>query len=205
VAKTIKVNAGDRIEVQLTDWRFLIRETRKIEPATIDKLKRNATRIGRPVEKKIQQGISNRFAIRGMEPKVEPGRLTWGGHIAPKTTQLRVDTRMRKKGISLVSVWAMSPAVAIFDTAHNSGKFDGRQTKQYPYSRSKTGTRSHLRNGQGKHMVSAMDRSPARKQVNRSRVIWPSAESAIPQANAEMYQLIEQTAQRLNAEIQRNA
>jgi hypothetical protein len=73
VAKTIKVNAGNRVEVQLTDWRYLVRETRKIEPASIETLKRNAMRIGRPVEKKIQQGITNKYAIRGMQPKVVPG------------------------------------------------------------------------------------------------------------------------------------
>jgi hypothetical protein len=205
VARTIKVNAGNRVEVQLTDWRFLIRETRKIEPTAIATLQRNAKRIGRPVEKKIQQGITNKYAIIGMQQKVIPGRLTWGTGVAAKKTKLRVDTRMRKKGKSIVSVWAMSPAVAIFDTAHKYGRFDGQKTKQYPYSRSKTGYRAHERNKQGKYMVEAMDRSPARKQVSRSRVIWPSGLSAIPEANVQMSILLEQAAQKINVEIQRNA
>jgi hypothetical protein len=205
VARTIKVNAGDRVEVQVTDWRYLIRETRRIEPESIAKLQRNAFRIGRPVEKKIQQGISNKYAIKGMQQKVVPGRLTWGGHVAAKKTELRVDTRMRKKGKSIVSVWAMSPAVAMFDVAHKYGKYDGQLTKEYKYSRSKTGKRQHTRNKQGKYMVEAMDSSPARKQVSRSRVIWPSGLSAVPQANLEMNVLLEQVAQKINAEIQRNA
>jgi hypothetical protein len=205
VAKTIKVNAGDRVEVQLTDWRYLVRETRKIEPTSIEKLQRNAMRIGRKVETKIQQGITNKYAIKGMEQKVVPGRLTWGGQVAAKKTEIRVDTRMRKKGKSIVSIWAMSPAVAIFDTARKYGKFDGQKTKQYKYSRSKTGYRDHTRNKQGKYMVEAMDRSPARKQVNRSRIIWPFGLSAVPQANAEINILLNQAAQKINAEIQRNA
>lgn len=205
MANTIKVNAGDRVEVQLTDWRYLVRETRKIEPAMIEKFKVNAKKIGRPVEKAIQQGITNKYAITGMKPAVVPGRLTWGGKVAPKTTELRVDTRMRKKGKSIVSVWVMSPAVAIFDYAQKYGKYDGAQTKEYDYSRSKTGKRSHLRNGQGRHMIDAMDRSPARKSVRRSRIVWPSGLNAVPQANAEILSLMKSASERINAEIQRNA
>lgn len=205
MAQTIKVKSGDRVEIQITDWRYLVRETRKIEPQSIVKLQRNAMRIGRPVEKAIKDGITNRYAITGMQPKVVPGRLTWGGKVAPKTTELRVDTRMRKKGKSLVSVWVMSPAVAIFDVARKFGQNDGKHTKEYDYSRSPTGRRKHLRNGQGKHMVDAMDRSHARKQINRSRVVWPSGLKAVPQANAEINILLGQVASKLNAEIQRNA
>ena len=205
MAKTIKVNAGDRVEVQLTDWRYLIRETRKIEPASIDKLVRNATKIARPVDRKIQQGITNRFAIKGMQPKTVPGRLTWGGKVAPKTTMIKVDTRLRKKGKSLASVWVMSPAVAIFDYAEKYGKYDGTKTKRYKYSRSKDGYRDHTRNGQGRHMVDAIDRSPARKSVKTSRIVWPSGLAAVPQANAEINVLLDQVAQTINAEIQRNA
>ncbi len=207
MAEQIKVNAGDRIEIQITDWRFLIRETRKIEPIMVNKLKVNALKIGRPVEKAIQDGITNRFAIKGMQPKVIPGRLTWGGEVAPKTTQLKVDTRMRKKGKSLVSVWVMSPAVAVFDVARRSGKYDGQQTKPYDYSNAKGGAkqRTHLRNGQGKHMVDAINRSPARKQVDRSRIVWPSGLKAVPKANAEILDLMNNAARRINAEIKRNA
>jgi hypothetical protein len=205
VANTIKVNTGDRTEVLLTDWRFLIRETRKIEPAMVDNFKVNAKRIGRPVEKAVQAGITNRYAISGMQPKVIPGRLTWGGKVPPKKTELRVDTRLRKKGKSLVSVWVMSPAVAVFDVARKYGKYDGAQTEEYDYSRSPTGRRSHLRNGQGRHMVDAMDRSRARKQVNRSRVVWPSGLKAVPQANAEILKLMDSTAKNINSEIVRNA
>ena len=205
MARTIKVNAGDRVEVQLTDWRYLIRETRKIEPVSIDRLVRNATKIARPVDKKIQQGITNKYAIKGMQPKTVPGRLTWGGKVAPKTTMIKVDTRLRKKGKSLASVWVMSPAVAIFDYAEKYGKYDGSKTKKYKYSRSKTGERDHTRNGQGRHMIDAIDRSPARKSVKTSRIVWPSGLAAIPQANAEISVLLEQAAQKINAEIQRNA
>lgn len=204
MAEQIKVNAGDRIEIQITDWRFLLRETRKIEPAMIEKFKKNAKRIGRPVERAVQSGISNKFPITGMEQKVIPGRMTWGAVIPAKSTELKVDTRMRKKGKSIVSVWVNSPAVAMADVAKKLGNRDGRLTREYRYSKSPTGTRRHRVNGQGSGMVKALEQAKFKKS-NPSRMVWPSAEKALPAVNAEMYTLIEQASQKINAEIKRNA
>lgn len=204
MAEQIKVNAGDRVEIQITDWRFLIRETRKIDPALIEKFKKNAKRIGRPVEKAVQAGIPNRFPITGMQPKTIPGRMTWGAVVPAKKTDLKVDTRMRKKGKSIVSVWVQSPAVAMSDMAKNVGKRDGRLTREYDYSRSPTGKRRHRVNGQGSGMVVALEKAKMKKS-SPSRMVYPSAEKALPAVNTEMYTLIKQTASQINAEIKRNA
>lgn len=204
VAEQIRVSASDRVEVLITDWRFLIRETRKIDPALIAKFKKNAKEIGRPVEAAVQRGIPNRFPITGMEQKVIPGRMTWGAVIPAKTTELKVDTRLRKKGKSIVSVWVQSPAVAMSDMAKKVGKRDGRLTREYPYSKSPTGFRRHRVNGQGSGMVVALEKAKMKKS-SPSRMVWPSAEKALPQVNTKMYSLIDQVAKNLNAEIQRNA
>ena len=95
MAEKLNVKTGDRVEIAITDWRFLIRATRKIDPALVETFKKNAKRIGRPVEKAVQSGIPNRFPISGMQPKVIPGRMTWGTAIPAKATELQVDTRMR--------------------------------------------------------------------------------------------------------------
>jgi hypothetical protein len=202
VAEQIKVKASDRVEIQITDWRFLIRETRKIDPALIEKFKKNAKRIGRPVEKAVQSGIPNRRPIRGMQPKVVPGRMTWGTVMPAKSTELKVDTRMRKKGKSIVSVWVNSPATAMADIAQKNGDRSGKLTREYDYSRSPTGKRRHRINGQGSGMVVALNKY---KSHAPSRMVWPSAEKALPAVNAEMYVLLQQTATKINAEIQRNA
>lgn len=204
MAEKLNVKAGDRVEIQITDWRFLVRETRKIEPALVEKFKKNAKRIGRPVEKAVQQGIPNRFPIRGMQPKVIPGRMTWGAVIPARATELKVDTRMRKRGKSIVSIWVNSPATAMADVAKKNGDRSGRLTREYDYSRSPTGKRRHRINGQGSGMVVALNKAGFKKS-EPSRMVWPSAEKAIPAVNVEMYALIEQTANKLNAEIRRNA
>lgn len=202
MAQTLNVRASDRVEIQVTDWRFLIRETRKIDPALVEKFKRNAKRIGRPVEKAVQSGIPKRFPITGMEPKVIPGRMTWGTILPARATELKVDTRMRKRGKSIVSVWVNSPATAMADIAQKVGDRSGKLTREYSYSLSPTGRRRHRINGQGSGMVKALNKF---KSHAPSRMVWPSAEKALPAVNVEMYALINETANSLNAEIRRNA
>jgi hypothetical protein len=204
MAEKLNVKTGDRVEIAITDWRFLIRATRKIDPELVEKFKKNAKRIGRPVEKAVQSGIPNRFPISGMEPKVIPGRMSWGAVIPAKATELQVDTRMRKKGKSIVSVWVNSPATAMADVAYQLGKRDGKLTREYNYSRSATGKRRHRVNGQGSGMVVALNKARL-KSRDPSRMVWPSAEKALPAVNAEMYTLIQQTSSRINAETARNA
>lgn len=204
MAEQIKVRSGDRVEIAITDWRFLIRATRKIDPALIETFKVNAKRIGRPVERAVQKGIPNKFPITGMEPKVIPGRMTWGAIVPAKATELQVDTRMRKKGKSIVSVWVNSPATAMADVANQLGNRDGKLTREYNYSRSATGKRRHRVNGQGSGMVVALNQAGFKKK-EPSRMVWPSAEKALPAVNVEMNKLIDTTAGRINAETARNA
>lgn len=202
MAENISIKTGDRTEILITDWRFLLRETRKIEPRAIAKFKAKALDIGRPVDNAVKRGISNRFPITGMERKVVPGRTTWGGNNVPvKQTRLQVNTKIYKKGKSIVSVWVDSPAVVIADMANRRGP--SKITREYEYSRSATGKRRHRVNGQGSAMVQALRASTQVKKRDVSRIVYPSAEKALPQVNAKMIGLIESMSERINAEIVR--
>jgi len=205
VAKQISLRQSDtQNSIMITDWRFLIRETRKIDPALIKRFQANAKEIGRPVEDAIRKGIPSRRPMRGFEPKVVPGRSTWGGTMPVGTTLLKVDTRIRKKGRSIVSVWVMSPAVALADMAKNRGR-NGRKTREYKYSRSATGYRRHTVNGQGQAMINRLQTTSGMKSKNPSRFLWPSALHSMSAVNIKMHSLIEQTARRLNVEIANGA
>lgn len=205
MAQEINVRQTDTQNgVFVTDWRFLVRELKKVDPALIATFKANAKEIGQPVEKAVRNGIPTRRPMRGMEPVKVPGRMTWGGRMSVRTTELRVDTRIRKRGKSIVSVWVMSPAVAMLDIAKNP-RSDGKMTRRYKYSRSKSGYRDHLINGQSRGMLDKINTSSGVKKRDPSRYVWPSALGAMNQVNADMYKLIERTASRLNAEIRRNA
>lgn len=205
VAREIDVRQTDtQNSVFITDWRFLVRETRKIDPKLINQFKANAKEIGKPVEDAIQRGIPSRFPITGMEQKVVPGRLSWGAVLPAKSTELRVDTRIRKRGKSIVSVWVLSPATAMADMAKNRNR-NGRKTREYKYSRSATGTRRHTVNGQGTGMVNALNKASGMKSRSPSRFLWPSALASMSAVNNKMYDLINKTSSKINAEIRTGA
>ncbi|WP_160512436.1 hypothetical protein, partial [Escherichia coli] len=90
------------------------------------------------------------------------------------------DTRIRKQGKSIVSVWAYSPAVAIADQARVGGRVDGKLTRMYKYTNHPDGERQHSINGQGKGMVKALNKSHFVVRKSPSRYVWPSGEKAIP-------------------------
>lgn len=206
MAEIINVNNGSRVEIQITDWRYLIRETRKIDPTLIKQFKMNALAIAKPIDKAIRYRIPYRSPISGMKPKVVPGRMTWGNYGPSNRTEIRVDTRIRKQGKSIVSVWVMSPATVMADMAAKVGDRSGKLTREYEYSRSATGTRRHRINGQGSAMVQALNKSHNfRKRQKASRMVWPAAEKALPSVNERVNQLINKMASTLNAEILRNA
>jgi hypothetical protein len=204
MATKIRVQGSSRMEIEVTDWRFLVREVRKIDPRLTAKFKANAKEIGKDVENEIKRAIPSKIDIKGMQPKVIPGRMSWGGKVSAQKTSLKIDTRIKKRGKSIVSVWVWSPAVAMLDMAKNAGRGDGGDTREYPYSRSKTGTRTHRVNGQGRGLLQAAGKSKKLIRAERaSRVVWPAAWKALPEVNARMNKLIESEARRINAEMRR--
>ena len=120
-----------------------------------------------------------------------------------RSTDLKVNTKIYKKGVGIVSVWVQSPAVAIADMANNRGP--NKYTREYEYSRSATGKRKHYVNGQGSAMVQALRKSTKTKKRDISRIVYPSAEKALPTVNVKMIALITSMSQKINSEIVRSA
>lgn len=202
---SIQVKNNSRMEIEITDWRFLAKELRKVEPRVMSRFKREAKQIGKPVENAIKKAIPNKIDVRGMQPKVIPGRMAWGAGYPARKTSMVINTRSyKRKGTSIVSVWAWSPALAMLDMARKIGKANGGDTREYPYSLSPTGVRRHRINGQGAGMLKAVAKSKKLQRAERpSRIVWPAAWKAIPEVNAEMNKFIESEAQRINAEMRR--
>ena len=202
---SIHVKGDTRMEIEISDWRFLAKELRKVEPRVMSRFKREARQIGKPVENAIKKAIPNQIDIRGMKPKVVPGRMAWGVGVSAKKTSLKINTKMyKRKGNSIVSVWAWSPALAMLDMAKTGGRGDGKLTREYEYSKSPTGTRRHRINGQGKGMLKAAAKSKKLQRADRpSRIVWPAAMKALPEVNVEMNKFIESEARRINAEMRR--
>lgn len=201
----ISVKGDTRMQIEITDWRFLIKELKKVEPKVVSRFRREAKVIAKPVENAIKKAIPNTIDIKGMKPKVVPGRTTWGAVVSARKTTLKINPKMYKRtGTSIVSVWAWSPAVAILDMAKNAGRGDGKLTREYEYSLSPTGTRRHRVNGQGRGLLKAAGKSKKLQRADRpSRIVWPAAMTALPQVNVEMGKLIESEALKINVEMRR--
>lgn len=187
------VQRGNSQAILLTDYRFLIRELNKIDPAIAKALKQNYRKIATPGQKAVQKGIKNKLptsgihrddpknVVSGFKPVVVPGRLTWGTGKPVKS--VAIETKMPKaksKGFnSIARLRVKSPAVAVADMAGSKGKYDRRaRTLVYPY---KTGERSHANRGQGRGMVGALDRRFGR---GASRFVYPAFDSAAPSIQA---------------------
>jgi hypothetical protein len=203
MAKFLSVYKSDRIEISFTDWRVLIKELRKVDATLLKEFRAKATDIARPVENKIKAGIRPVPPILGMFPKVVPGRTAWDSFVPRDKTKIKADTRMRKAGKSIVSVWAYSPAVAIADQARVAGRGDGKLTRMYKYSLHPDGERQHRINGQGKGMIRALNKSHFVVRKSPSRYVWPSAEKALPEVQAKMTTLIDEQSQKINATLLR--
>lgn len=201
----INVKNNSRMEIEITDWRFLAKELRKVEPRVMSRFKREAKQIGKPVENAIKKAVPNKIDVRGMQPKVIPGRMAWGSGVSARKTSMVINTKSyKRKGTSIVSIWAWSPALAMLDMAKKIGKANGGDTREYPYSKSRTGFRRHRINGQGRGMLEAVGQSKKLQRVDRpSRIVWPAAWKAIPEVNAEMNKFIESEARKINAEMRR--
>jgi hypothetical protein len=109
----------------------------------------------------------------------------------------------KRKGTSIVSVWAWSPALAMLDMAKS---VDSRQrmSRLYDYSGHPDGERRHRINGQGRGLLKAAAKSKSLQRADRpSRIVWPAAWKAIPEVNADMNKFIESEARKINASMRR--
>jgi hypothetical protein len=198
------VNKGQRSGLYITDYNDLIRELNRVQPTLVKQLQRDYRKVAKPVQTAVKNGIklepptSGRHVSRpqstrsGFMPIAVPGRLTWGANFQNNNKDVksvliqtpsekkakRIYTRNRTDSASIARLKVDNAAVVMADMARKSGP--SRMTRTYPYSRSKTGSRKHRVNGQGRGMINALN-----KKRNASRFVYPAAESAMPRAKAE--------------------
>lgn len=200
------VTKGQRTGLYLTDYNDLIRELNRIQPTLVKGLQKDYKRIAKPVQTAVKTGIPVAPPTSGIHhknpqrnrsgfyPVVMPGRVTWGANYQNKSRPVRsvfIETpavskasrTMKRFGTGAFSVARLrvnNAAVVLADMAGSSGKYIDKypRTREYDYSRSKTGKRRHRINGQGRAMIRALGGKP-------SRFAWPGANKALPKAKAE--------------------
>lgn len=197
------ISRNNRDGVSIPDYRDLIKTMRQVEPAMITELKRDLRKVAKPLVDSVKSGIPKEPPTSGVHvsrpqntpsgfsPRVVPGRLTWGANsqnrnkgvrtVLAKTPRVRTKLRNGATETSIARVQVENAAVVMADMAGRSGAWINKrpQTRQYLYSRSASGSRSHRINGQGRAMIDALGRSRGARSSNASRFVYPAAEASL--------------------------
>lgn len=188
--------------IEITDWRILLRELRKIEPEMEKQLKRRFREIGGVVRDGIREKIDSRPPLSGMRKGVIPGRVTWGTGKPARSALVRMP-RTAKKGnnLAVAQIMVGSPATVIADMAGKSNRETAKKkiTSEYPYSRSRSGMRRHKINPLGsRKFINSLDAALGGKS---SRMVYPGAESKLDAARSEMQEAINYASGIVNKEL----
>jgi hypothetical protein len=201
------VTKGQRSGLYLTDYNDLIRELNRVQPTIVKGLQKDYRKIAKPVQSAVKTGIpvapptsgihrkTPQRTRSGFYPVVQPGRVTWGSNYQNKSKPVKsvlIETpspnkaprtmkRFKTGSFAIARLRINNAAVVLADMAGATGKNVDKypRTREYDYSRSKTGKRRHRINGQGRAMIKALG-------GKASRFTWPSAEKALPKAKGEV-------------------
>jgi hypothetical protein len=195
---------GSQAVLEITDIQNLLKELSKVNDETRKQFRKDFRRIAKPVQDEIKQGIrNNRLGtagnMSGFKKKVIPGRLTWGTG-KPATSAIismpRITTR--KAGMAISKITVGSPATVIADMAGKSNRktASAARTAVYPYSGSPKGERSHKITRLGsRKFIQNLDQQVGGKA---SRIVYPSAEKALPEARNEMSMTLDSMIREVN-------
>ena len=199
------VTQGQRSGLYLTDYNDLIKELNRVQPTLVKQLQSDYKRIGKQAAVPVKNAIPSTPPTSGVHrnrpgsqsgfyPRVKPGRLTWGANSQNKNKSVksvlvqtpspaRAKRSMSKNKTTAFSVARLrvdNAGVVLADMAGKTNEFTDKNavTREYKYSRSKTGFRTHRINGQGRAMIRALGGRP-------SRFVWPAAVKAMPKVKSE--------------------
>jgi len=215
------VTRGQRTGLYLTDYRDLIRELNRVQPSLSRELQRDFKRIAQPAQIAVQNkipydpptsGIHKRrrqSTVSGFYPRVIPGRLTWSANgqnnnVPVKSVKIetpssyKASKAMRRNPQGVASIARLrvdNAAVVLADMAKKPGKQG--MTREYYYSRSRTGKRRHFNNGQGVGMLGAL----TRRYGKPSRFAWKGAEEAMPKVRAQTRQVLGAAYEKINRRL----
>lgn len=219
------VESDNRAGIYITDYRDLIKELNKVQPTLVKQLRTDFKEIAKPVQQSVKKGIPTEpptsgvhkkrrsSAVSGFEPRVIPGRLTWGANsqnrnISVKSVKIdtpsmaKVSKALRKPNVDATSIARLkvdNAAVVMADMAGKSKTWVNKRvmTREYKYSRSKSGVRRHRVNGQGVGMIDSL----TRRHGKASRFAWPSAEKAVPLTFQKTKYVLEKAYARINRKM----
>ncbi len=217
------IESDNRAGLYLTDYDALIKELNRVQPTLVTELRNDFKRIAKPAQAAVKKeipadpptsGIHSRRRsnnVSGFKPIAMPGRLTWGSNSQNKNTpvkSVKIETPARssvsksivkspKGQASIARLRVDNAGVVLADMAKKVGK--RQMTREYDYSRSRTGKRRHLNNRQGQGMINSL----TRRYGGPSRFAWKGAEKAMPKVRAETVVVLSMAYSKINRRLMR--
>lgn len=203
------VSKGEQAVVEITDLQYVLKELSKVNDQARKEFRKRFREIGGEIQKEIKQGIrANRLgregSMRGFKKGPQPGRVTWGTG-KPATSAIISLPRIsrRKNGLAIAKITVGSPATVIADMAGKSNRKTASKAYAgpYPYSRSKSGERSHKITRKGsRKFIQNLDMTIGNRA---SRIVYPSAEKALPAARVDMERAFNHMATEVNKNLRK--
>lgn len=204
-----------RAEIEITNFRLLIRELRKINPTYVNDFYKEAKNIAKPVQAEIIRGIPSTPPIGGMKAKSLRGRLAWGVGKRAKSVVVKAQRNVKRDSsfargktnqYSIAYVAAQSPAVVVADMAGRKGRWINKypQSREHEinlFGRGVIVKRRYKMNNQGVAMINALNSA----RGGASRFVWPSALKALPEATKSVGRLIGKANDVINANLRRTS
>lgn len=204
---------GVRLEV--SNWNEIMKILSKLDKEYVKELRKDFRNIAKPVQIAIRKAIPSKAKPPLSQMRqVHFGRLAWGssfgsGAKPAKSVLIQTpSTRTRKARqfatYPIARLKVTSPGTALFDMAGRKGYIRGRKgyTPDYDYMYTINGNKVP---GKRKHRVTplafakGLSNADGRLQVKASRIVWPAAEKALPEARAKMEDRISLVNIKINA------
>lgn len=216
--KSTGYNASSGVRLEITNLNEILKVLRKLDKDYVKELRKDFRKIGKPVQESIRRNIParNNPPLSGMR-QVHFGRLAWGtthggnGSRPKPAKSVLIQTpstrskKARKHGeISILRLQVGSPGTVLFDMAGRRMHAKGRKgmTPMYDYMYTIGGQKVP---GKRQHRVKpynfaiGLSKASGKMQWGASRIVWPAALKALPQARNRIAESISQANNRVNA------
>lgn len=206
--------SGSVVRLEITNWNEIMKTLRGLDKKYVQDLRKEFRSIAKPVQDKVRRAIPSKAKppLSGMK-QVHFGRLAWGSTYGAKakpaksviiqTPNTRSKTYAKVNEIPIVRLQVQSPGTVLYDMAGRLNGVKGRKgfTPWYDYMYHSNG-----RSWQGKrrhrvvpnNFLSSLTRSTGYQKPQASRIIWPAAERAMPEATRKMDAVITKTNLKIN-------
>lgn len=214
-AESGQFGSANTVRLEITNWKDIMKVLSKMDKDYTRELRKEFRSIAKPVQERVRKAIPSRAKppLSGMK-QVHFGRLAWGStygsgakpakSVIIQTPNVRSKRYAKANEVPIVRLQVQSPGTVLYDMGGRVNGVKGRKgmTPWYDYTYTLPGGRKWV--GKRRHRVnptnflSSLTKSHGYQKSQASRIIWPAAEKAMPEATRRMDGIITDVNRRIN-------